>query len=216
MPLLTASVSTEISSIVESVALGMEADGGFTLTHVFDKPLPEGTQFTLKHVYINVSGDGRNTGMIARDENKEPSIWVDVLFPNKTEPLIISKRHARREPYAEYSGLRTNFPNTLVLRDRGQIRFPITCYPIDGLATIGPSKNSNRIQRKDNTFIAAHYEARGTHVCDIPLGTMSLPDNTLTIRFNVWGSGLKNMVDAIGATRLCRLRDISVAIEYKF
>jgi len=211
MPLLTASISTAMD-LTEPVAFGMEADGGYTLTHVFDKPMPEGTQFTLKHVYINVAGNGR-AGLLSRGENKEPAIWLDVIFPNKTEPLIISKRHAERDKYASHTGTRATFPDTLVLRDRGQIRFPITCYPIDGK---NGNKNANRIKRQDNSSLAAHYEARGTHICDIPLGTMNLPDNTLTIRFNVWIQDLKNMVDSVGGDRFAGIRDISAVIEYKF
>lgn len=211
MPLLTASISTAMS-LTDPTAFGMEADGGYTLTHVFDKPMPEGTQFTLKHVYINVAGEGR-AGLLSRGENKEPAIWVDVIFPNKTEPLIISKRHAGRSNYAEYTATRATFPNTLVLRDKGQIRFPITCYPIDGK---NGNRQSNRIRRNENSFLASHYEARGTHICDIPLGTMNLPDNTLTIRFNVWIQQLMNMVDSAGPQRFAGIRDISAIIEYKF
>jgi hypothetical protein len=206
MPLVVFTINTAVDSITGTVAEGMERDGGFTLRHQFDMPPHEDTEYTLKGCYINVSGDGRTA---TRGENKQATVWVDVSFPNLTDEMIISKRHSRSidpsDLHADSLALKKGF----VLDDVGQIRFPITQFPVNGLA-------SNDIIRQANTSTASKYEGRGTHMCDIPLGRMKLEDNEIVCKLTPRNSVGKTFtgVNVVGA-RLVRIRSIQVVLEYK-
>ena len=212
MPLLVFSVNTRYD-LTSTVADEMETDGGFTLSHEFTIPPHEDSIFSLKHVYINVTGDGRGTGFKDRGENKEPSYLVDTIFPDLEEDIVTSKRNVTliRD---ERTGQNTEqFPRVLKKDDPDQIRFPITCYPVNGWSTSGGTYNSNRHNRNDNNSVAAHYEARGMHTCDIPLGKMRIKDNRIGVRVIPRGVNLETFNSGTGQRRV-RIRNISVILEY--
>lgn len=216
MPLLCLSVNTGLS-LLETVAFGMERDGGFTLVHNFGADFNNDVEFTLKHVYVNVSGAGRFTALEERGENKEPTIWLDVVFPDMEEEIISSKRNDDTTEYKTLSNGREIFPRSPPLKfEMGVMRFPITCFPINGYrGTTSSSANSNKLGRQSNNAQGATLESRGVHICDIPLGKMKLQDNCLRIRFNPRDQLLENMIRSTGGLRKVRIRSMSVLLEYK-
>jgi len=208
MPLVVFTINTGVESIVDTVALGMERDGGFTLRHEFDMPPHEDTEYTLKHFFVNVSGDGRNTGLETRGENKKPTMMVDVIFPDLNRNLIVSRRHSYSKNPTPTQADETAINRGSVNVELGQIRFPITQFPVNG-------GGSNVVDRNGNNTRASHYEFRGTHVCDIPLGKMKLTDNTLTCKLYPRDRSSRTFVDTIGSDRIVRIRNLQVVLEYK-
>jgi hypothetical protein len=211
MPLVVFSINTYYTAIADVMAQGMERDGGFTLRHQFDIPPHEDTEYTLKYVYMNITGDSRFSG---RGENKQPSFWIDVKFPNLTDETIISKRHyetidashIHADSIAAYRGV--------ILNDFGQMRFPITQFPVNGTNADGLDSNDSR--RNANKPLAAKLEMRGMHICDIPLGKMKLEDNELLCRLTprtIDGETFTT-VNAVGGRR-ARIRNMQVVLEYK-
>jgi len=208
MPLVVFTISTSFNSVVDTVALGMERDGGFTLRHEFDMPPHEDTEYTLKHFFVNVSGEGRDTGLASRGENKKPAIMVDVIFPDLNRNLIVSRRHSYSKNPEPFQSDEIAINRGSVSVDIGQIRFPITQHPVNGDV-------SNVVSRTGNTGTAAHFEFRGTHVCNIPLGKMKLTDNVLTCKFYPRDLLGRTFADTTSSDRIVRIRNLQVVLEYK-
>ena len=206
MPLVVFSINTAFNGITDTVAQGMERDGSFRLRHYFDMPPHDDTEYTLKHVFINVSGDGRLRG--DRGENKAPSAWVDVKFPNLTDDMIISKRHARTVDASTRHGDDTAIKKGTILDDRGQIRFPITQFPVNG----NTSNNKERWSASDR---GSHYEFRGTHICNIPLGRMKLEDGEIECVLTPRDRYADTFATTTRNPRRVRIRSIQVVLEYK-
>jgi hypothetical protein len=202
MPLIVFSVNTLHDTVGESQALAMEDDGTFRLTHQFVEPPPVDTEYFIKHVYINSSGQrGGDQG-----RNKEPTLWAALDFPQLTDEIVSTDNNAKS---AEYNGKVHSV-------DGGVLRFPVTTYPITGRKNnIGV--DSNKPGRASADAFASFYVHRGTHVCNIPLGRMSVEDNRIDCIFRPFARLGRQLVDSddAGGDLWPRIRNLQVILEYK-
>ncbi len=165
MPLLSFNVATENTN-GSSIASGMNEDGTFTLSHSFTQALPAETEYTLKHVFILSSGI-QSVGPPIRWH--QPAVWCDLSFPQLNREII-----------AENTSRIKEFRGKPRAVNSGTLRFPITTFPVTGEKSKDVDSNEPRRARTlalDN--FAQHFRHQATHVCNIPLGSMRVPENKL-------------------------------------
>ena len=214
MPLIVFSVNTAILGITDLIAEGMENGGYFTLRHEFEKiPHPD-TEYTLKQVYIKAAGAGREQGGFSRAETKSPMCWFDITFPQLDDETIVSRRHVTRIFRQSGGGNIEQFPDVLLEKDFGLLRFPITSFPVNGEQSSG--YNCNVQDRQVNTAFGSRFDATGMHVCNLPLGRMKLKNNVIEVKFNVRDYLGRNAFDVgTGVGRRVRVRALQIILEYK-
>lgn len=202
MPLIVFSVNTLHPSVGVSQASAMEDDGTFRLVHKFDKPPPIDTEYFIKHVFINSSG--QRSGDQGRD--KEPTLWATLDFPQLTDEIVSTDSNART----------ATFNNKTHSVNSGVLRFPVTTYPINGRKD-NNDVDSNVPGRSNLDALANFYVHRGTHVCNIPLGRMIVEDNRIECIFRPIANQDKQLVDSddAGGDLWPRIRNLQVILEYK-
>lgn len=201
MPLIVFSVNTGHATITDTRAIGMEADGGFKIRHQLKEVLPPDTHFTLKSVFINSAGAGR---LELRGENKMPMMWASVDFPQLSDRIIT--RRDRNQYLRGVQPIPSDPP--LSLRNDGEMRFPITCFPVNG-------KDVNSITRQANSAQGALFNARGMHVTNIPLGTIRMEEGHIECVLKPYSFAQGDYPKHTGGVRFPQIRQIQVILEYK-
>lgn len=202
MPLIIFSVNTATRTLGEAQALGMGDDGTFRMSHrLKESPHPD-TQYTLKHVFINAGGSRTGTTIVG-DRNLEPCLWADFHFPQLVDG-VITRTDDRLAQFETTTPVSVN---------SGMLRFPITTYPITGESGL----DSNAPGRSGTINFSQFFQHTGTHVCDIPLGSMRLEDNVIECVMRPLARFDRQLVDAdtVAGDLWPRIRNMQIILEYK-
>lgn len=200
MPLITFTVNTSYNDVNDSIPVGMEFDGSYTLSHKLTHTLPPETEYWVKQVSIDAGG-------LDNSRNKTPTYWISLDFPQLNERIVA----------------RTDFKTSVVaegdvrshVNDRGTLRFPITIFPVDGRNTATPL-NSNVCDRINDTIPAGPaYSHRGCHIMNVPLGTLRVDESFIVCKLTPRDVEARLATESVGALRLCRLKQMQVILEYK-
>ena len=203
MPLITFSLNTTYENEDDSLPLGMDPDGSFTLRHLLTHPPPPETEYTLKQVSIDGGG-------LATSRNKQPTYWVSLDFPQLDERVIA------RDDFKETVHSEGGAPPHV--NDRGTLRFPITIFPVDGRNTASPSiLDANTPQRYFIGLDASpHYTHRGNHIVNVPLGKIRVDEGFITCKLTPRDINARLATESGNGDNLfCRLKQIQVILEYK-
>jgi hypothetical protein len=213
MPLIEFSLNTAPIATNNEFSLGMDPDGSFSLSHELRDIPPEDTQFTLKHIFVDASGS--NTSSARR---KEPVVWLGIELPQLTDEIIT------RDDVSKTVVSNRDFGDKLLhVNNRGVLRFPITMYPVDGLhntnndGTPAANDHSCNVIRRQNIAQNAsqHYEHRGTHTCNIPLGRIRLDDHEIMLRVTPYAAdGEITPETTSNDDQKVRIRYMQVILEY--
>jgi len=206
MPLIIFSVNTEYSSGAQNIPAEMLPDGSFKFRHHLPFKLPEDTVFTLKHVAIDAGGESNFTA-----QNKQPSIWVSVDFPQLKDEIIHA--HSYNQHYEAFDNLTSL---GYQVNDGGAMRFPITSYPVSGKTFSTIWIDSNTVDRQGvNGTVQRQYQHKGTHILNIPLGRFHLEDQFIECIVTP-RDRIVNVAPQVNVNpRTCRIKIIQVILEYK-
>lgn len=208
MPLISFGINTRFFSILDTKAQGMTLSGDFRLTHMFKEPPPPETEYTLKMVYISSSGEGR---IKSRGENKEPTTWVDINFPQLSDQIIATYPNWRRGHFNRYEG---SANNPYFSYNSGILRFPITELPVDGVVVANRALDSNLHTRNGNNSSQSHYTHKAQHIVNIPLGKMRLDENKIDVILTPFNRQDRQLLDVTNS-RFPNIRNIQLILEYK-
>lgn len=214
MPLIDFSLRTLALNTNDEFPEGMNFDGSFTLQKDIRDLPPDNAEFFIKHIYV----DGG--GQVPAHRRKEPVVWVGVELPEMSDEII-----SRDDVSTQVTSTRFNGDATPHLNNRGVLRFPITMYPVDGWHNVddlgiydGARDYSSNITSRQNIVANAprHYEAKGTHSCNIPIGKMRLDDHTIRIKLTPYAVDGDITSETTSTTdQKVRIRYIQVILEYK-
>ena len=200
MPLITFSVNTTYANSNDSIPLGMDFDGSYTLTHKLTHPLPPETEYWIKQVSLDGGG-------LDNSRNKTPTYWISTEFP-QLNARIVSRDDFKTSVVAE-GGIESH------VNDRGTLRFPITIFPVDGRNTATPLNVNAANRFNENLAAGPAYTHRGCHIMNVPLGTLRVDEGFIVCKLTPRDLEGRLATESVGATRLCRLKQMQVILEYK-
>ena len=196
-------MNTQYVSNVPNVPLGMSTDGTFRLVKHLEQIPPKETEFRLKRVFFDSSGDAFQGG-----RNKTPTIWLSLEFP-QMESLLhtpIDKETINDGEHTSVFGGPNNVDKN-VINDFGILKFPVMTFPVQG-------SQVNVHNRQQNTSLGELYEHKSNHNMDIPLGRMNIENGFIELILTPRDFEGFMSIQKKGLVRLNRIRQIQVILEY--